>query len=193
MNKEFWSDVLRSGAILGVAMSLSCIFERYIWAFSEMPLLQSSAIFCIEWLVAAVAFVWLLVRFTRRRADAIPSEIGVTYSHLLLFIIFASMLSGVLVGAVETLYISVMGYDTYILGFIDRIDQLQQMYIEMGIQDSEMQIFNEFTTLMRQMEQPSIFATVFNQLQTYAMVGCIPGFIIAAIISRRHCRIDVQK
>lgn len=193
MNREFWSDVLRSGAIIGGVMSLSYIFERYVLAFSDMVLLKASAIYCIEWLVACVVFIWLLARFTRRRANALPVQMGATYSYLLSYILFVSMLSGVLVGVAETLYVSVMGYESYIAGLIGRIDQLQQMYIDMGISASDMTIFEQYTTQLRYMEQPSIFVTGFSQLQMYAIMGCIPGFIIASVNSRRLRRTREQK
>lgn len=193
MNREFWSDVLRSGAIIGGVMSLSYIFERYVLAFSDMVLLKASTIYCIEWFVACVLFIWLLARFTRRRANALPVQMGATYSYLLSYILFVSMLSGVLVGVAETLYVSVMGYESYIAGLIGRIDQLQQMYIDMGISASDMTIFEQYTTQLRYMEQPSIFVTVFSQLQMYAIMGCIPGFIIASVNSRRLRRTREQK
>lgn len=193
MNKEFWSDVLRSGAILGVVMSLSHIFENYLLAFSEMPLLQSSAILCIEWLVAAVAFVWLLVRFTRRRANTLSQSGPVTYSHLLLFILLTSMLAGVLVGVSDTIYVSIIGYDNYVLGFIDRINQLKEIYIESGVQPSELVGFDNYTTQLRQMAQPSIMTAVFGQLYSYTFVGSIPGLIIASVISRRYRRMELNK
>ncbi len=193
MNREFWSDVLRSGAIIGGVMSLSYIFERYVLAFCDMVLLKASAIYCIEWLVACVVFIWLLARFTRRRANALPVQMGATYSYLLSYILFVSMLSGVLVGVAETLYVSVMGYESYIAGLIGRIDQLQQMYIDMGISASDMTIFEQYTTQLRYMEQPSILVTVFSQLQMYVIMGCIPGFIIASVNSRRLRRTREQK
>ena len=116
--------MLRSGAIIGLVMSISHIFEQYMMAFSDVDLIKSTIICGIEWLVAAVVFIWLIARFTKRRAMAVPTEIGVTYSYLLSFIILTSMLTGVLVGVADTLFISAMGYDNYILGFVDRIDQL---------------------------------------------------------------------
>ena len=193
MNKEFWSDVLRSGAILGLVMSISHIFEHYMLAFSDADLLQTALVYCVEWLLACVVFIVLLVYFTNRRAKAKPSELGATYSYLLSFIILISMLSGVLVGVADTLFISAMGYDNYILGFVDRIDQLGQVYTEMGVHTENMSLFEDLTTELRQMGQPSIFVTVFNQLQIYAFTGCIPGFIIAGIISSRHRRKAMQK
>lgn len=192
MNREFWSDVLRSGAILGGVMSLSYLFERYVLAFSDMALLKASAIYCVEWLVACVVFIWLLARLTRRRANALPPQMGLAYSYLLSYILFTSMLSGVLVGVAETLYVSLMGYESYISGLIGRIDQLQQLYVDMGISASEMSIFEQYTTQLRYMEQPSMLVTVFSQLQVYAIMGCIPGFIIASVNSRRLRRMRQQ-
>lgn len=193
MNRDFWSDVLRSGAILGGVMSLSYIFERYLLAFSDMALLKASMIYSLEWLVACIAFVWMLARFTRRRAEALPTEITVTYSYLLSYILLTAMLSGVLVGVADTLYISAMGYDLYISGLVGRIDQLQQLYLDMGISASEMTIFEQYANQLRYVEQPSMMLTVFGKLQTYAIMGCIPGFIIASVNSRRVRRMREQQ
>ena len=193
MNRDFWSDVLRSGAILGGVMSLSYIFERYLLAFSDMALLKASAIYSLEWLVACVVFVWMLARFTRRRAETLPTEITVTYSYLLSYILLTSMLSGVLVGVADTLYISAMGYDLYISGLVGRIEQLQQLYLDMGISASEMTIFEQYANQLRYVEQPSMMLTVLGKLQTYAIMGCIPGFIIASVNSRRVRRMREQQ
>lgn len=193
MNRDFWSDVLRSGAILGGVMSLSYIFERYLLAFSDMALLKASTIYSLEWLVACVVFVWMLARFTRRRAEALPTEITVTYSYLLSYILLTSMLSGVLVGVADTLYISAMGYDLYISGLVGRIEQLQQLYLDMGISASEMTIFEQYANQLRYVEQPSMMLTVLGKLQTYAIMGCIPGFIIASVNSRRVRRMREQQ
>lgn len=193
MNREFWSDVLRSGAIIGGVMSLSYIFERYVLAFSDMALLKASAMYSLEWLVACVAFIWLLVRFTRRRANAVQPASAVTYSYLLSYIFLSSMLAGVLVGVAETLYVSFMGYENYVAGLISRIEQLQQLYFDMGMSASDISMFEQFTTQLRYVEQPSMLLTVFNQLQTYALMGCFPGFIIASVISRRCRRMGDQQ
>ena len=193
MNRDFWSDVLRSGAILGGVMSLSYIFERYLLAFSDMALLKASAIYSLEWLVACIAFVWMLARFTRRRAEEMPVEMPVTYSYLLSYVLLVSMLSGVLVGVADTLYVSSMGYDLYVSGLVGRIEQLQQMYVDMGISASDMAIFEQFADQLRYFEQPSMLLTVFGKLQTYAIMGCIPGFIIASVNSRRVRRMREQK
>ena len=192
MNREFWSDVLRSGAIIGGVMSLSRIFERYMLSLSEIDIMRSSAIYAIEWLVAAVVLIWLLARYAKRRANAVPVEIGVTYSYMLSFILLTSMLAGVLVGVADTLFISIVGYENYVMGFVGRIDQLQTLYIERGVPVESLTFLDEMSTQMRQVEQPTIFAAVFNLLEIYAASCLIPGFVIAAIVSSRHRRRGAQ-
>ena len=86
-----------------------------------------------------------------------------------------------------------MGYEGYIAGLITRIEQLQQMYMDMGISASDMAIFEQYTTQLRYMQQPSMLLTVFSQLQVYAIMGCIPGFIIASVNSRRLRRMREHK
>lgn len=192
MNRVFWSDVLRSGAILGAVMSLSYIFERYVLAFSDIALLKASALYFIEWIVACIVFVWLLARYTRRKASTLPAEMGSAYSYLLSYILLTSMLSGVLVGVADTLYVSFMGYEAYVIGLVGRIEQLKQVYLEMGISASDLAFFDQYSTQLRYMEQPSMLLSVFSKLQTYAIMGCIPGFIIASVNSRRIRRINKQ-
>lgn len=203
MNKEFWSDVLRSGAILGLVMSISHIFEQYVVAFSDVDLIKSATICGIEWLVAAVVFIWLIARFTKRRAMAVPTEIGVTYSYLLSFIILTSMLTGVLVGVADTLFISIIGYNNFILGMINYYDSVAE-YVVVNLQtpaisgvpdpaaadqiDLLLSNFEQLTTQLRQSEQPTIVATVFNKLRTYCLAGIVPGFVIAGVVSSRHRR-----
>ena len=205
MNKDFWSDVLRSGAILGFVMSLSHIFEQYLLAFGELDVIKASTICGVEWLVAAVVFIWLLVRFTKRRAMAVPSEMMVTYSYLLSFIILISMLAGVLVGVADTLFISVMGYDNFILGLINYYDGFAEFIVtnmstlpvsgepnpDPAVADQIdlfLSNFEQLTTQLRQSEQPSIGATVFSKLQTYSLAGIVPGFVIAGVVSSRRRR-----
>ena len=193
MNKEFWSDVLRSGAILGVVMSLSHIFGLNLLVFSDMDFMDMSIVYLIELIIVIVAFIWLLVRFTRRRAKELSISGTVTYSHLLLFILLTSMLTGALVGVADTIYISIVGYDNYVLGVVDRIDQLKQIYVDMGIQPSELVGFDNYATELRQMDQPSMFAAVFGQLYSYTFASLIPGFIIASVISRRYRRMGLNR
>ena len=99
----------------------------------------------------------------------------------------------VAVGVADTLYVSFMGYEGYVAGLVERIEQLQQIYIDMGVSASDLAIFEQYSEQLRYAEQPSMLLTVFSQLQTYMIMGCIPGFIIASVNSRRVRRSREQK
>lgn len=185
MNRDFWYDVLRSGAIIGFVMALSFVAERYLLAFSQMPLLKASVIYMVEWLVVCGVFIWLLVRFTRRRANAADPKLGFPYSLALSYILMVSALAGVLVGVTDTAYISTMGYDIYVNGIVERITQLKEMYLSMGVPASEMDMFDDYASKLRFVEQPSMWLNVVSKLQSYMIFGGLPGFIIAGVVSRR--------
>ena len=192
MNKDFWNDVLRSGAILGIVMSLSVVFERYVLAFSDMSIMTASVVYFIEWFVVMVAFVWLIVFFVRRRGRSYPAEVGFSYSTALSYILLVSMLAGIVVGVATTVYINAMGYDNYIEGVIGRMEELVTLYESMGIPSEQTATFGEYADQMRYTEQPSILANVFGSLQLYMLAGGIPGLIIAGIVSRRPKLGDFQ-
>ena len=45
MNRDFWYDVMRSGAILGIVMMLSRIFEHYVLYYSSIELTTMSVLY----------------------------------------------------------------------------------------------------------------------------------------------------
>lgn len=183
-SKDFWYDVLRSGAILGIVMALSHIFERYILVYSDLSLGNAALVYFGEWLLSYILFVWLLVRFTRRRREATDPQLGFSYSSALSYILLISMLGGIIVGVGDTLFISAMGYDAYIVGNVERLEQLKEMYLSMGIGAGELAIFDEMIHVIRSAVQPSMLQSLFSSFSHYILVGGIPGLIIAAAIKR---------
>ena len=125
-SRDFWYDVLRSGAILGIVMALSSIFERYVLVFSDLSLGAAALAYFGEWLVTYILFVWLLVRFTRRRREATDPQFGFSYSSALSYILLISMLAGVIVGVADTLFISAMGFDSFVAGNAERLTEVME-------------------------------------------------------------------
>jgi hypothetical protein len=58
--KEYWMDVLRTAAIIGVVMALSHIFEQYILLYSDMSLYSASMVLMIEGVASAGLFIFLM-------------------------------------------------------------------------------------------------------------------------------------
>ena len=183
-NKEFWYDVMRSGAILGVIMAASRIVERYLLFYSDMELATASFLYLGESILACVVFIWLLVRFSRRRALQSDSRLGFSYGMALSYIILVSMFTGIIVGVGDTLFTSLMGYDGYVAGTISRLYEVKSLYAGMGINGSELKIFDDVVHAVRTATQPTMLQSVFSSFSNYILYGALPGFIIAASVKR---------
>lgn len=184
-NKTFFSDAMMAGAIVGVVMALSRIFERYELFFSTSELLSVVTPYAIEWVLMVGIFVWLLFFFTRRRAKAADAEVGFSYGQALSFVLVVSMLTGIIVGLADTIFINAMGYDVYVDGMVTRIAEMRNLYIEAGLTQADVKSFDEMAAAARMTEQPSIFMNIFVDLYNYILFGGLPGLIIAAIVRRQ--------
>lgn len=184
-NKTFFSDAMMAGAIVGVVMALSRIFERYELFFSTSELLSVVTPYAIEWVLMVGIFVWLLFFFTRRRAKAADAEVGFSYGQALSFVLVVSMLTGIIVGLADTIFINAMGYDVYVDGMVTRIGQMRNLYIEAGLTQADVKSFDEMAAAARMAEQPSILMNIFVDLYNYILFGGLPGLIIAAIVRRQ--------
>lgn len=206
--KNFWMDVLRSAAILGVVMALSHIFEQYMLLFSSVDVLTASLIICFEYLAIIVVFVWLVYRFTRSVArnwidqvtlpDGNIVEVKFTYGRALSYILMVSMLAGVIVGLSNTIFIDIMGYDLFIEGNLNRINEVKLMLDGMaGAEGSQALIadynkmFEDYRELILTAERPSMFSNIISHMSNYMFSGGIVGLAIA-YFARRNVKKNVM-
>ena len=185
INREYWHDVLRSGAILGLVMALSSIFERYLLLASNLTLGTATMLYLGEAVVACVVFLWLIVRFTRRRRDAGDPRFGFNYSTALSYILLISMLAGVIVGVAGTIFTSAIGYDAYIAGNIARLEEAKTLYEGLGVGANDLVLFDEMVHRIRTAPQPTMLQNVLASFSNYILFGGIPGLIIAGVLSRK--------
>ncbi|MBO5018544.1 MAG: DUF4199 domain-containing protein [Alistipes sp.] len=206
--KNFWMDVLRSAAILGVVMALSHIFEQYMLLFSSVDVLTASLIICFEYIAIIVVFVWLVYRFTRSVArnwidqvtlpDGNIVEVKFTYGRALSYILMVSMLAGVIVGLSNTIFIDIMGYDLFIEGNLNRINEVKLMLDGMaGAEGSQALIadynkmFDDYRELILTAERPSMFSNIISYMSNYMFSGGIVGLAIA-YFARRNVKKNVM-
>ena len=198
--KEFWMDVLRAAAIIGVAMSLSHIFEQYVLLYSDMSLYNASLVLMLEGLISAAAFVFLLFYFTRRIArvwndrvevgDGIVVEVPFTYGRAVSYGLIISMLVGLLVGVVSTLFVDFMGgYDLYRaeqLAYFEEIKDLMNAYNAMVGEDIiPLDTMDATIEQLESMERPSMFMTILSHMSSYMLYGGIASLVVAAIARRK--------
>ena len=185
INREYWHDVLRSGAILGLVMALSSIFERYLLLASNLTLGTATMLYLGEAVVACVVFIWLIVRSTRCRRDAGDPRFGFNYSTALSYILLISMLAGVIVGVAGTIFTSAIGYDAYIAGNIARLEEAKTLYEGLGVGANDLVLFDEMVHRIRTAPQPTMLQNVLASFSNYILFGGIPGLIIAGVLSRK--------
>ena len=182
-NFNYWQDVMRAGAIVGVVMALSSVLEQYLLFFSELSLVRATAIYVVEWLIMVAIYAFMLFFFARQRVAQCDPQYGMSFSQVLSYVILVSMFAGVMVGVANTLYIDAEGYALYVDGMLLRLDQMVDM-LPAKIAADEYALFEESADIIRSAEQPTIFNNIFASLNRYIIGGAFVGVIIAAIVRR---------
>ena len=189
--KELWVNILRSGAILGVIMAASHIFEYYLMVCSSMDIITSTLLAYGEGALIFALYVWLLYRHTRSVAVAWNSDVEMgdgtvrhiefSYGRALSFVLLASMFAGIIVGLAHTLFIDYMGFDIYIGGLLDRIEELRALP-NMMPQNTE--LLDGVAKDLEAAQNPSIFSNIVSYINQYMFMGLVPGLAIAALARR---------
>jgi hypothetical protein len=203
--KDFWMHVLRSAAIVGIVMSVSHIFEKYITLFSDLGLGVSSLIIFIEGIVAAVLFVGMLYYFTRRLAKGWNErveymgqvlDVKFSYSRALSYVLTVSMLASVIVGVASTIYVDIIGYDIYLAAQIAYIEETVDFVNAAGqMSGSEnllsVESMEDFVSQLEASERPSMFANIISLMSSYMLYGGLTGLVVAAV-ARRNIKQNVS-
>ena len=199
--KDFWMDVLRSAAIVGIVMAISHIFEKYILLFSDLGLATSSVIILIEGIIAVVLFVGMLYYFTHRLAKVWNDRVEVldqvfdvkfSYSRALSYVLTVSMLASVVVGVASTIYVDVVGYDVYLAAQINYIEEIVDFVNAYGQMSGDSELMStkymaDMIAQMETMERPSMFTNIVSLMSSYMLYGGLVGLVVAAV-ARRNVR-----
>ena len=92
---NFWNDACRGGAIIGLVMAVSNVAEQAMLLKGGIGMY---GLVIVEWLALAGVFIWLLYRFTRKRAALYAPEEGFSFGQGFGFIVVMSLLSGLIAG-----------------------------------------------------------------------------------------------
>lgn len=179
MDKMFWTDVAKKGAILGVLMLASHILEQVLMLNGNTSRMFVAG---IEMLVVALLYIYLMYRFVKGYSNTFSAEEGFSYGRGFTYVVYASLLAGVIVGFGSYVYVH------WIVGYGDYIDGMVNMYasiIDSAAMPASLSAMYEgmFEQLESQPE-PSVFSTLFSTLWGYIMWGVIIGLIIAGIVKR---------
>ena len=178
--KTFWNDAARWGVVLGTLLACSFVVEELMtnsgrtWLYGLM---------LVEWIAVVVLHFWLLLRFARSRAALCSVEEGFTFGQGYGAVMGVSLMAGVIVGAVQTVYLHlILGYEHY----IERtIDSMTAMLAQNGSMPKAFEgLFATTFEQLRTAPVPSVLQTVWSGLFSTLLFGAVFGLIIAGITTR---------
>lgn len=184
---NFWNDACRGGAIIGLVMAVSNVAEQAMLLKGGIGMY---GLVIVEWLALAGVFIWLLYRFTRKRAALYAPEEGFSFGQGFGFIVVMSLLSGLIVGAAGYFYRHVaIGYDVYTERYIDSVNGLLS---EVPVPAATVDAYELLFEQLRSTPEPSIFAAIASSMFWYVVAGGLIGLVIAGVISRAPRPFDTE-
>ncbi|MBQ3246949.1 MAG: DUF4199 domain-containing protein [Alistipes sp.] len=179
MEKAFWNDVASKGAILGVLMLASNIFEHAMLLNGTMARMS---IVGVEVLVVFVLYIYLIYRFAKSHSLRYIPEEGFPYGKAFGYIVAISLFASVIVGLGSYVFTH------FIIGYKEYVDGIINMYTNiLSSTPMPAQVAGIYEQTLEQIQaqpEPSIFATISSAIWNYLLLGGFVGLIIAAVVKR---------
>lgn len=178
--KFSWNQVARQGAVLGIILAASSIFE---WEAALSGKLGLMGLMCLEWIAVVVLHYYLLNRYTKQYGAAFSAEEGFPFWRAYGYLLNVSLFAGVVVGAVQALYLhAIVGYSNYMARYVEMMKGLIAQMSSGGQQMAA--ILRQTMEQMQQAEAPSIISTAFSGIWSVVLFGLLFGLIIAGVLAR---------
>lgn len=178
--KFSWNQVARQGAVLGIILAASSIFE---WEAALSGKLGWMGLIFLEWIAVVVLHYYLLNRYTKQYGAAFSAEEGFSFGKAYGYLLNVSLFAGVVVGAVQALYLhAIVGYSNYMARYVEMMKGLIAQMSSGGQQMAA--ILRQTMEQMQQAEAPSIISTAFSGIWSVVLFGLLFGLIIAGVLAR---------
>ena len=186
----FLNSVLNKGAVLGLVMLCSHIFEQCAVVYGGN--MAWFSVMGAEMLAVAVLYVWMLYRFAKSFSVAVMEAQGevkmFNYSRGFSYVASVSSLAGVIVGLGRyVMHSVVIGHDNYLKAMVSSV----QTALSASSESST--LMSTYEPMLKQMmtqPEPGIFATIISTVWGYMVWGIIIGLIIAAVVKREPVLFD---
>ncbi len=179
MKKNFWNDVASKGAILGVLMLASHIFEQVMMLNGNMTKL---GLVSAEMFVVFGIFVYLLFRFTKKHSLQYSAEEGFSFGQAFGYVLTLSLFTSIIVGLGSYIF------RHFIIGYAEYINGIINMYTNvLSAAQIPAQMVGTYEQMLDQVAsqpEPGILSTISSSVWSYILIGSFAGLIIAAIVKR---------
>ncbi len=178
--KNFWNDVAKYGALLGILMGASKVLEQSMLLTGNVTYI---ALMGLEWLLFVVIFCLILIRAAKNEALKADAKIGFTYGQGVSYMMLVAIFAAVPVTLIYYVYInSIVGYDNYIAEMIASVTALID---SQPIDSASAAIVESTFETLRTQAQPTIFNVLFGNIFNYAFAGGLVGIIFAGKAKRK--------
>lgn len=167
---------------MGVIMGLSRIFEVYMFTCAEVDKMPRVIIILVECFAVFIVYMCLMYKFTKRHSLHYSADVGFSWIRGLAFILLLSMLTSIVVGAANYLYIEIIGYENYIGNSIARVTEIFESLP--GGEGENGETLDDIVAVLRAKPKPSMFDSLFSSTYTYLLGGLICGLGLAKMIER---------
>lgn len=179
MNKAFWNDVASKGALLGLLMLVSHIFEQLMLLNGD---LSRMGIVGAEMIVVFGLYTYLLFRFTKRHSQQFSQEEGFSFGKGFTYILTISIFTSIIVGLGGYIFThSIIGYQQYVDGIVNMYTNV------LSTAELPSQVIGSYEQMLEhiaEQPEPSIFSTITSSIWSYTFLGALVGLIIAGIVKR---------
>ena len=179
MEKVFWNDVASKGALLGLMMLVSHIFEQAMLLNGDMGRM---GIVGAEMIVVCVLYIYLLFRFTKRYSLNFSQEEGFSFGKGFTYILTLSIFTSVVVGLGGYIFTHlIIGYQQYIDGIVNLYTNLlsaAQLPAQM------VGTYEQMLERIAEQPEPSIFTAITSSIWSYTFLGAMVALVIAGIVKR---------
>lgn len=178
---SFWNDAAKCGAVLGVLLAASTLFETYAVLAGSGTLM---GLMVLEFVAVVVLHYVLLHRYTKRYGfSCYPVEEGFPFSKAYGYILLLSAFAGVIVGVVQAINLhAVIGYEAYMERYLAA---MQDYLAQSGNVSTSMEpMMAQLFAKLKAAEAPSLLQTFWGSLWSSLLYGLVFGLIIAGVLSR---------
>ena len=188
----FLNSLMNKGAILGLVMLCSHIFEQYAVVYGGTMVWFS--VMGAEMVAVAALYVWLLYRFAKSYSLSVMEQQRqgdikmFAYSRGFTYVASVSSLAGVIVGLGRyVMHSVVIGHEKYLQAMVTAVQKALSASPESS---TLMSSYEPMLKAMMTQPEPGVFTTIISSVWSYMVWGVIVGLIIAAVVKREPVLFD---
>lgn len=177
---NFWNEAAKAGAILGIVLAASNLFENGLFFSNSMTYLF---LVCFEFIAVAVLHYYLLHRFARSRSRLYTTDEGFTFGEGYSAVLAVSGFAGIIAGAVQAVFLHlIVGYSNYIDHYVGWVTGIFERFG--GVPASTEALLAQTISELQTAPAPSLLRTLWGGFFGCLLFGALFGLIIAGVLSR---------